>query len=218
MKKILIVDDEEKIRELLKLNLIVGGYEVNEASNGLEALEKIENSKYDLVILDIMMPKLDGYEVAERLNNSVPIIFLSAKDSVLDKVKGLKLGVEDYITKPFETIELLARVENVIRRNSKEESNELVFKNIRVNVNEHIVYLNEKIVELTSKEFELLVLFIKNKNIALSRELLLDKVWNMDFLGDSRTVDMHINRLRNKMNLDEYLVTVRKYGYRLNDK
>ena len=135
MAKILIVDDEEKIRELIKLNLEVAGYECDEADNGEDALKLVKENSYNLVLLDIMLPNIDGYEVAENLvRDNIPVIFLSAKDGTLDKVKGLKIGVEDYITKPFETIELLARVENVIRRYSKEDTSIVEFKNIKVDV------------------------------------------------------------------------------------
>jgi len=215
MEKILIVDDEEMIRELIKLNLEVAGYECIEASDGLEALNIIKNNNFDLVLLDIMMPKVDGYEVAkELLNKGIPVIFLSAKDSTLDKVKGLKLGVEDYITKPFESMELLARVENVIRRNSKNKNNQIQFKNIKIDFDSRLVYMDDNIIDLTTKEFELLNLLIKNRNIALSREKILELVWNYNEFVDTRTIDMHIQKLRSKLNLEDDIVTVRGYGYR----
>jgi len=215
MEKILIVDDEEMIRELIKLNLEVAGYECIEASDGLEALNIIKKNNFDLVLLDIMMPKVDGYEVAkELLNKGIPVIFLSAKDSTLDKVKGLKLGVEDYITKPFESMELLARVENVIRRNSKNKNNQIQFKNIKIDFDSRLVYMDDNIIDLTTKEFELLNLLIKNRNIALSREKILELVWNYNEFVDTRTIDMHIQKLRSKLNLEDDIVTVRGYGYR----
>lgn len=216
MAKILIVDDEEKIRELIKLNLEVAGYECDEADNGEDALKQVKENTYNLVLLDIMLPNIDGYEVAESLvKDNVPVIFLSAKDGTLDKVKGLKIGVEDYITKPFETIELLARVENVIRRYSKEDTSIVEFKNIKVDVPSRLVYLNDEQVYLTAKEIDLLLVLIKNKNIALTREKLLELVWGYEYYGDTRTVDMHIQKLRSKLLLEEDIVTVHKYGYRL---
>lgn len=216
MAKILIVDDEEKIRELIKLNLEVAGYECDEADNGEDALKLVKENNYNLVLLDIMLPNIDGYEVADSLvKDNVPVIFLSAKDGTLDKVKGLKIGVEDYITKPFETIELLARVENVIRRYSKEDTSIIEFKNIKVDIASRLVYLNDEQVYLTAKEIDLLLVLIKNKNIALTREKLLELVWGYEYYGDTRTVDMHIQKLRSKLLLEEDIVTVHKYGYRL---
>lgn len=216
MTKILIVDDEEKIRELIKLNLEVAGYECDEADNGEDALKLVKENSYNLVLLDIMLPNIDGYEVAENLvRDNIPVIFLSAKDGTLDKVKGLKIGVEDYITKPFETIELLARVENVIRRYSKEDTSIVEFKNIKVDTASRLVYLNDEQVYLTAKEIDLLLVLIKNKNIALTREKLLELVWGYEYFGDTRTVDMHIQKLRSKLSLEEDIVTVHKYGYRL---
>ena len=216
MIKILIVDDEEKIRELIRLNLEVAGYECDEAENGEEALQLVRENHYHLVLLDIMLPNIDGYEVAETLvKDNVPVIFLSAKDGTLDKVKGLKIGVEDYVTKPFETIELLARVENVIRRYSKEDTTIIEFKNIKVDTASRLVYLNDEQVYLTAKEIDLLLVLIKNKNIALTREKLLELVWGYEYYGDTRTVDMHIQKLRSKLLLEEDIVTVHKYGYRL---
>lgn len=216
MKRILIVDDEEKIRELIKLNLEVAGYECHEAETGEAALQLVKTNSYNLVLLDIMLPKIDGYEVAESLiKENIPVIFLSAKDSTLDKVKGLKLGVEDYITKPFETIELLVRVENVIKRYSKNEMSIIEFKNIKIDSSSRMVYLDNNQIDLTSKEFDLLNILVKNKNIALTREKLLELVWGYEYYGDTRTVDMHIQKLRSKLNLEEDIVTVHKYGYRL---
>lgn len=213
--EILIVDDEEKIRELIRLNLEVAGYNCFEAIDGLDAINKCKKNNYDLVLLDIMMPNIDGYEVADYLNSKeIPFIFLSAKDSTIDKVKGLKLGSDDYITKPFETIELLARVESVLRRNNKLNNN-INFKNIKIDTSSHVVYINNLEINLTNKEYELLLVLVKNKNIALSREKLLELVWNYDYLGDTRTVDIHIKNLRKKLHLEDDIITIHKYGYRL---
>lgn len=171
MKKILIVDDEEKIRELIRINLELAGYECYEAEDGQKAIEKMENVKPDLALLDIMIPIRSGYEIAGNfIKNNIPIIFLTAKDSIVDKVKGLKCGADDYITKPFEAIELLARIETVLRRAGKETElfNE---KNVRVDFSKRLVWVSDKEVELTAQEFELLVVLIKNKNLALSRSI-----------------------------------------------
>lgn len=217
MKKILIVDDEESIRELIKMNLEIAGYECFEAKDGAEALNMLNNN-YDLVLLDIMLPVHNGYELAPSfIEKNIPVIFLSAKNATIDKVKGLKIGADDYITKPFESIELLARIESVLRRTNK-ESNEFKYKNIVVNFDSRKVYLDNNEVELTNKEYELLEILIKNKNLALSREKLLEIVWDYEYAGDTRTIDMHIQKLRKKLNLEEDIVTVYKYGYRFEVK
>ncbi len=215
MRKILIVDDEEKIRELIKINLELAGYECYEAEDGEVALKKLKECKPDLVLLDIMLPKKNGYEIAQDfINDGVPIIFLTAKDSVVDKVKGLKIGAEDYMTKPFESMELLARIEVVLRRKG-DVSDIFTYRNVKVDFSKRKIYLDNKEIEVTSQEFELLNVLIKNKNLALSREKLIESAWNYDYYGDTRTVDMHIQRLRKKLNWEDVIVTVYKYGYRL---
>jgi len=217
MRKILIVDDEESIRELIKMNLEVAGYSCIEASDGQMALDRIKENP-DLVLLDIMLPIKNGYEVAPTfIDNNIPVIFLSAKDSTIDKVKGLKIGADDYITKPFESIELLARIESVLRRSGK-TSNLFKYKNLVVNYDKREVLLDNIPVDLTAKEYELLEVLIKNKNLALSREKLLEIVWGYEYFGDTRTIDMHIQKLRKKLNLEEDIVTVFKYGYRFEVK
>jgi len=218
MKKILIVDDEEKIRELIKINLELVGYETIEASDGIKALELVDDEKLDLVLLDIMMPGKDGFEVADTLiKKNIPVIFLSAKDSTLDKVKGLKIGADDYITKPFETVELLARIESVLRRTSS-FNNIFIYKDLSIDFGKRLVKRNDEKIELTTKEFELLEVLINNKNLALSREKLLELVWGYEYYGDTRTIDMHIQRLRSKLKLEDTIVTVFKYGYRFEIK
>lgn len=217
MKKILIVDDENKIRELIKLNLELAGYNCIEAVDGDEAIKKIEENP-DLVLLDIMLPGKDGYEISKKfVEKNIPIIFLTAKDSTLDKVSGLKLGAEDYIVKPFETLELLARIEVVLRRYNKEVA---VFKynNVEINFKERTVTKDSEIVELAMQEFELLETLVRNKNLALSREKLLELAWGYEYLGDTRTIDIHIQRLRKKLDWDNVIQTVYKYGYRLEIK
>ena len=215
MRKILIVDDEEKIRELIKMNLELAGYECDEAEDGLKALEKLKEFKPDLALLDIMLPFKNGYEISgEFIKNNIPVIFLTAKDSVTDKVKGLKLGADDYITKPFESMELLVRIEVVLRRSGK-NSDEFEYKNVKVDYMQREVFVSGKKIDITAQEFSLLEVLIKNKNLALSREKLLESAWGYDYIGDTRTVDMHIQRLRKKLEWEDIIVTVYKYGYRL---
>ena len=210
MRKILIVDDEEKIRELIRMNLELAGYKCDEM-----ALEKLNKFSPDLALLDIMLPKKNGYEIAQSfIKQNVPIIFLTAKDSVTDKVKGLKLGADDYIVKPFESMELLARIEVVLRRTGK-FSDVFEYRNIKVDFAKREVFKNNEKIEMTAQEFELLKVLIQNKNLALSREKLLESAWGYDYYGDTRTVDMHIQRLRKKLSWDDIIVTVYKYGYRL---
>lgn len=215
MRKILIVDDEEKIRELIRMNLELAGYKCDEAEDGEMALEKLNKFSPDLALLDIMLPKKNGYEIAQSfIKQNVPIIFLTAKDSVTDKVKGLKLGADDYIVKPFESMELLARIEVVLRRTGK-FSDVFEYRNIKVDFAKIEVFKNNEKIEMTAQEFELLKVLIQNKNLALSREKLLESAWGYDYYGDTRTVDMHIQRLRKKLSWDDIIVTVYKYGYRL---
>lgn len=218
MKKILIVDDEEAIRELIKMNLELAGYECFEAIDGADAIIKLKEVSPDLALLDIMLPIKNGYEIAPSfIEKNIPVIFLSAKNATIDKVKGLKIGADDYITKPFESIELLARIESVLRRSNK-NNNIFKYKNIIVNFDSREVLLNNQKVELTNKEFELFEILIRNKNLALSREKLLEVVWGYEYLGDTRTIDIHIQKLRKKLNLEDDIVTVYKYGYRFEVK
>jgi len=215
MKKVLIVDDEETIREIVKLNLELAGYECIEAEDGETAIKVLEKTHPDIVLLDIMLPKKDGYQIAEDfIKKDIPVIFLTAKENVADKVKGLKLGAEDYIVKPFEGIELLARIQVVLRRRGK-QSGLFKYKNVEIDFLKREISLNGDRVELTAQEFNLLEILIKNKNLALSREALLEKAWGYDYYGDTRTVDIHVQRLRKKLGWEDIIVTVYKYGYRL---
>ena len=215
MEKILIVEDDPTISDIIKLNLNIVNYNTKQAYDGQEAIELIEKEKFDLIILDVMIPKIDGFGVMEKIQNiDIPVIFLTARDSLADRVKGLKMGADDYIIKPFETIELLARVEAVLRRYGK-KSNKLVLNNIDIYIEERIVRHQGEIVDLTLKEFELLKLLVENKGIALTREKILEKVWGYDYLGETRTVDMHIQKIRKKLDLEEKIKTVYKIGYRL---
>lgn len=215
MIKILIVEDEKPISDLIKMNLVDEGYDCTCAYDGQEAADIIEQHMFDLVLLDIMLPKINGYELIDYINTyDIPVIFLTAKSDVRDKVKGLKAGAEDYMTKPFEIMELLARVETVLRRYNK-TSKELSFLDITIDTEARIVLKDGQPVNLTAKEFDLLVLFIRNKNKALYRSQIYTKVWEEDFMGDSRTVDLHVQRIRKKLSLEDKIVSVYKIGYRL---
>lgn len=214
MIDILIVEDEESISNLIKISLTQAGYNCYTAYDGEIALEKIRKNKYDLILLDVMLPKIDGFEIMNYIKElRIPVIFITAVSNIDNKVKGLKLGADDYITKPFDIYELLARVEVVLRRNNK-TSNKIVYKNIEIDVTSHIVKKDKKIVDLTKKEFDLLLLLLRNKNVALYREVIYERIWGDEFFGDTRTVDLHIQRIRKKLNLDSEIKTVYKIGYR----
>ena len=182
----------------------------------MDAADKLESQPFDLALLDIMLPKADGYEVLEYCKSlEVPVIFLTAKGELEDRVKGLRLGAEDYIVKPFELMELLARVETVLRRCGKTGRVLTLPPDIEIDTASHIARRNGIPVALTAKEYDLLLLFLQNKNIALYRDRIYEKVWGEEFLGDSRTVDLHIQRMRKKLGLENRLVAVYKVGYRL---
>ncbi|MCI8645772.1 MAG: response regulator transcription factor [Firmicutes bacterium] len=215
MIRILIVEDELPIAELLNMSLCGEGYQCTCAYDGQEAADILEDETFDLVLLDIMLPKIDGYELLEYIHFcQIPVIFLTAKTDVADRVKGLKAGAEDYISKPFEIAELLARVEAVMRRFNK-GTKTLAFADVVVDAESRLVRKSGKAVSLTAKEFDLLLYFVQNKNKALSRSQIYAQVWNSGCLGDSRTVDLHVQRLRKKLSLEESLVSVYKIGYRL---
>ena len=215
--KILVVEDEAPIRDLISINLQLVGYEVFTAEDGIMAEEFLEKQRVDLILLDVMIPGIDGFSLIEKIKkHNTPVIFVTAKESVLDRVKGLRLGADDYIIKPFETIELLARIEVVLRRYNKND-NHIKFKNIEVDTKQRTVKLNNKEIYLTIKEYELLILLLKNKNIALSREQILEKVWGFEYGGETRTVDIHIQRIREKLDLKNNIKTVFKVGYRLEE-
>lgn len=213
MAEILIVEDEFSINELIRRNLSLTGHRCTQALDGLSAAALLENGSFDLVVLDIMLPGLDGYQVYEKALG-IPTIFLTAKSELSDKLKGLSMGADDYLTKPFQMLELAARVEAVLRRTKKVET-EFTLGGMRCNFESRQVFLDEEIIECTPKEYELLEVLIRNRNIALSREKLLDMVWGYDFDGGTRTVDVHIQRLRHKLHLEDYIKTVYKLGYRL---
>ncbi len=213
----MIVEDELAISNLIKVHLEIVGYKTDQAYDGLEALNKIENGNFDLILLDVMIPNIDGFSLMEKIRHlEIPVIFLTAKNSVMDKVNGLKLGAEDYIVKPFEAIELLTRIEVVFRRYGKNDK-VINFKDLTILLEDRIVKKNNKIIDLTLKEFELLVLLLKNKNTAFSREQILESVWGYEYFGETRTVDTHIQKIRKKLDLMENIKTVYKVGYRLED-
>lgn len=220
MAKILIVEDDSTIRNLILLTLQMENYDAIAAEDGEVAINKLDEEDIDLILLDIMLPKVDGYGVLQKIQNkNIPVIFLTAKTSIQDKVMGLKLGADDYITKPFEPLELLARIEALLRRSrgDKKKSAAITFKHIMVLENERTVTINNEEIYLTPKEFDLLLEFLNHKNIVLTREVLLNKIWGYDFCGETRTVDMHVKRLREKLNLKDYLQTIYKVGYKLKE-
>ena len=215
MIKRLVVDDEKSICDLIDLNLSASGYHCQSVQNGLDAIDLIEKENFDLILLDIMLPGADGYDVMEYIRPlKIPVIFITAKHEVKDRVKGLKLGADDYLVKPFDVVELIARVEAVLRRYNKTEKL-LAAGDVVVDVEARRVLKDGKPVVLTNKEFGLLVLFIRNKNVALFRETLYEKVWEDEYISDSRTLDLHVQRLRKKLGWEQNLVAVYKVGYRL---
>ncbi len=215
MIKILIVDDEKPICDLIDLNLSASGYQCTAVQDGMRAIEMIERDAYDLVLLDIMLPGADGYDVMEYIRPlGIPVIFITAKHEVRDRVRGLRLGADDYLVKPFDVVELMARVEAVLRRYNKADR-VLRAGDVEVDVEARKVTKAGRPVVLTNKEFGLLVLFMQNRNIALFRERLYETVWKGEYFGDSRTLDLHVQRLRRKLGWEQSLVAGYKVGYRL---
>ena len=220
MYKLLVVDDEPKIRELIREYAEFSNYEVTEAGDGMEAVGLVKLNDYDLIIMDIMMPRLDGYSACKQIKKikDIPVIMLSARGEEYDKLFGFELGIDDYVVKPFSAKELMARVNAVIARkkgSTAREQDVLKFEGLEINVPARTVSVDGKRVELTPKEYELLFYLVKNKNIALSRDKLLSDIWGYDFFGDDRTIDTHVKNLRN--NLGEYrkfIVTLRGVGYK----
>ena len=215
MIRILVVEDEQAISNLIAVNLKKAGYACDCVYDGMSAADALEEGAYDLVLLDVMLPEVDGYELMGYIAPlGIPVIFLTAKASVADRVKGLRLGADDYLTKPFEIIELLARVETVLRRCHKTEQF-LTEGDLVIDTASRTVKKNGTMVNLTNKEYELLLLFVRNKNIALYRETIYERIWGGEYTGDSRTVDLHVQRMRRKVGWEEKIVTVYKVGYRL---
>ena len=215
MIKILIVEDEKPINDLIEMNLSEAGYECTCAYDGMTAANILEKERFDLVLLDIMLPEVDGYELLEYIKPmEIPVIFLTAKGSVEDRVKGLRLGADDYLVKPFEIVELLARVETILRRAGKTQT-EIVIDDVVIDTRSRSVRRGNREIALTMKEYELLLLFARNRNIALFRETLYERVWESDYMGDSRTVDLHVQRLRKKLHWEDKIKAIYKVGYRL---
>lgn len=212
MAKILIVEDERSIRNLIQRNLELVGHTCLGAEDGITALELIENEHFDLIILDVMLPSVSGFELSEHTKGT-PFIFVTAKDGIGDKLKGLSLGADDYIIKPFEIQELLLRVRAVLRRTKKEEAR-LEFDNVVIDFSAKRVFCEGEEIILTPREYALLETLILNRNIALSREKLISLVWGYDYEGDTRTVDVHIRQLRAKLKITNRLKTLYKTGYR----
>ena len=215
---VLIVDDEERIRTMIKEYCLLENYKTLEAENGLEALEIVKNKPIDIIILDIMMPKMDGLTAYKEIKKyNIPTIILSARAEEYDKLTSFDLGVDDYITKPFSLKELMARIKAVLKRYNNLDN--FIYENLKVDFQGHVVTINDETIKLTPKEYELLVYFINNKNIAISREKLLSQIWGYDFYGDNRTIDTHIKMLRNNLGVyRDLIVTVRGMGYKLEIK
>lgn len=223
-EKVLIVDDEEHIRELIKFNLDKNGYRTICADNGLDALKMAKSENPQLILLDVMLPAMDGYDVCKEIRrdnsiSSTPIIMITAKGEEFDKVLGLELGADDYITKPFSIRELIARVKAILRRtNIKPIDNSYSFGTVNIDFEKHEVTKEEVKIELTLKEFELLEMLIKNKGRVMTRDFLLDEIWGYEYIGETRTVDVHIRHLRQKIEDDDknpkYIETIRGIGYR----
>lgn len=230
--KILVVDDEEHILTLIKFNLEQAGFQVVTAIDGDEALQKATDEKPELIVLDLMLPKKDGMEVCKELRqqrNTTPILMVTAKDDEFDKVLGLELGADDYMTKPFSPREVVARVKAILRRSkitetpvqTNEETDTLIIADLKILPEYYEAYFQGEILELTPKEFELLLYLTKNKGRVLTRDQLLSAVWNYDFAGDTRIVDVHISHLREKIEKDskkpQYIKTIRGLGYKLEE-
>lgn len=216
MARILIAEDEQSINDLMVWNLQLVGHTADSCVDGSTAVQMCQSQHYDLVLLDVMLPELDGFEVKKKLAAELPVIFVTAKEKLNDRLNGLALGADDYITKPFEMLELLARVEVVLRRTQKNTS-KFMLKDVSVELEMRKVFRQGEEVTLTPREYTLLEILILNRNLALSRDKLLELVWGYDFDGEERTVDVHIRRLRKKLGWEDVIETVFKYGYRLNE-
>ena len=219
MAKILVVDDEIKIREIIKEYAEFEGYEVAQAEDGMQAVEKVKNQDFDIIIMDVMMPKLDGYSACKEIRKikQIPVIMLSARGEEYDKLFGFEIGVDDYVVKPFSPKELMARIRAVLNRASASQRTEDVirYEGLEINFTAREVKIDGEKVSMTPKEYDLLFYLVKNMNIALSREKLLEEVWGFDFYGDDRTVDTHIKMLRNSLGkYRNLIVTLRGMGYK----
>lgn len=215
MAHILIVEDDIAIRELIRRNLQMVGHTCSLMGDGDKVMETLENEQFDLIILDVMLPEISGFDLIKLIKEikEIPVIYVTARGSLEDKLKGLSLGAEDYIVKPFEILELIARVGVVLKRFGR---NDTVIKidDIEIDMKQHIVTKSNVIINLKPQEFRLLEVLVYNKNLALSREQLLDMAWGYDYVGETKTVDVHIRKLRQKLGLENYIKTVSKIGYR----
>lgn len=215
MAHILVVEDDQPISDLITMNLKLVGHTYSKAYSGSEVAGMLEQERADLILLDVMLPGLDGFAVMQRIAHlRIPVILITAKNALADRIKGFELGAEDYIIKPFEMLELLARINVVLRRNEQAVP-AFICDDVEVRFAERQVRVDQQPVDLTAREFELLEVLIRNRNIALSREKLLELAWGYDFAGDTRTVDVHIRQLRKKLGWEERIKTVFKLGYRL---
>ena len=220
MYRILVVDDEENIREVIKEYAEFEGHEVSEACDGMQAIEMVKNNDYDIIIMDVMMPRLDGYSACKEIRKikQIPVLMLSARGEEYDKLFGFELGIDDYVVKPFSPKELMARVKAVLKRSEKAvpaNPDRLKFEGLEIDMAGREVYVNGKRVSMTPKEYDLLFYLVKNSNIALTRDKLLEEVWGYDFFGDDRTVDTHIKMLRNSLGeYRKFVVTLRGMGYK----
>lgn len=220
MPRILVVDDEINIRRVVREYAEFEGYEVFEAEDGMQAVEMVKSNDYDLIVMDVMMPKLDGFSTCKEIRKykSIPVIMLSARGEEYDKLFGFEIGIDDYVVKPFSPKELMARIKVVIKRNSVKESDvpeKMSFEGLMIDLAGREVYVDGQKASMTPKEYDLLFFLVKNKNLALTRDKLLEEVWGYDFFGDDRTVDTHIKMLRNSLGpYRKFIVTLRGMGYK----
>ena len=222
MTKLLIVDDEVKIREMIAKYAIHEGFDIDMASDGLEAVEMCEKNHYDLIVMDIMMPNLDGFSAVKdikKIHENIPVIMLSALGEEYDKVHGFDLGIDDYVVKPFSSKELMMRIHAILKRSNINQSNVFTIGDLSIDYSARVVTVKNERVQLSPKEYELLTYLVKNNGIALTREQLLQNVWGYDFFGDDRTLDTHIKLLRKNLgDCAKYIVTLRGVGYRFDQE
>ena len=215
MRRVLIVEDEPAISDLIEMNLRMAGYDAVQAMDGKEAMEMLNGASFDVVLLDLMLPEIDGFQILELLKRrQTPTIIVSAKANLSDRVKGLSLGADDYLTKPFEPLELVARVEALLRRSSPDEAS-LSIHGLSIQPEAKVVMRGGETIPLTNREFTLLMVLCRRQGVVFTREQLLSQVWGVDYMGETRTVDVHIQRLRAKLSWDHVITTVYRSGYRL---
>lgn len=216
MYRILVMEDDTDILELLQMNLQVAGYEVQTASTGMQALQRIEKECFDLALLDVMVPEMDGFEILPCMRRKgIPVIYVTAKTALADRIKGLKSGAEDYLVKPFDMLELLVRVEKVLQRSRPLTPSPYMAAGAEIDEIRHTVKRNGEYIALKPLEYALMLMFVKHPGMVLSREQLLREVWGEDFLGETRTVDVHVGALRRKLGWNDVIVTVHRIGYRM---